>query len=340
MLNSKILFLGDVYLDKNYEIPQTDCPIIFNLEAPLTQRNTPIAGKITLKSSGKFLKDTFNPLPAAVCLANNHIMDYGNDGFLDTINFLENNNIRYFGCGIPQENYNNPLVMSCNGFKIGLLGYCYKHFYDQIVHVKGLEYGPAPLDYELVERDIKGLCGKVDRIIVSVHWGEEHSNYPNKENIIFARRLISLGADLIVGHHAHTIQPVEQYDSCHIAYCLGNFIFPNIKSIRYFNISVSKYEEFKYKQRSWNRCSAGLIYSPASNKLELKKYYFNGQSVCEGKKYFHNYLSNKHIKDIDRLTTKIEQNVRKKRIVCRISNFIENPRIPSFEGIKNFIFFR
>lgn len=88
MLNSKILFLGDVYLDKSYEMPQIDCPIVFNLEAPLTQRSTPIAGKVVLKSSGKFLNNTFSPLPAAVCLANNHVMDYGNDGFLDTINYL------------------------------------------------------------------------------------------------------------------------------------------------------------------------------------------------------------------------------------------------------------
>ncbi len=155
--------------------------MICNLEAPLTECNTPIEGNVVLKSSGKFLKGTFKQPPLAVSLANNHIMDYGNDGFIDTINFLEENNIKYFGAGESAGNYNNPVIFDMDNLKIGILGYCYKHYYDQISKVKDLKFGPAPIDYELIKKDTKFLNGKVDKIFVQLHWGIEHCNYPTKE---------------------------------------------------------------------------------------------------------------------------------------------------------------
>ena len=62
-------------------------------------------------------------------------------------------------------------------------------------------------------------------MIVSFHWGEEYQNQPNKEQRYFAQLAIDSGADLVIGHHPHVVQPVEKYKNSWIAYSLGNFVF-------------------------------------------------------------------------------------------------------------------
>ena len=62
------------------------------------------------------------------------------------------------------------------------------------------------------------------------------------------------------------------------------------------------------------------------------------QSVLGGKRYYHNYLSSKYIKNIDDLSSLIEKDVGRKKLLRRVYGFIENPRIPSVEGIKTLIF--
>jgi poly-gamma-glutamate synthesis protein (capsule biosynthesis protein) len=335
MADKKILFLGDVYLDNIYKIPEMHSPFICNLEAPLTKLDTPIEAKVNLKTSGFFLKGTFEQLPIAVSLANNHIMDYGNDAFIDTINFLEENNIGYFGAGAVANNYNNPLILNMGNLKIGLLGYCYDHFYNQISEVKGLKYGPAPLDFEIIQKDIKVLRNKTDRIIIQLHWGIEQCNYPTSKQVQLARQIAGLDVNLIVGHHAHTIQPVERFRETIIAYGVGNFIFPDINVVSYFDPSNNTSRRYKYKQRAWNKCSAGLLYNLCNHQCKIMHYYFNGRSVEEENKYYHKYLTQKLPQDLNLLNKKVKKNIKCKNLLQRITRFIETPKIPSRQGVKD-----
>lgn len=337
MKNEKILFLGDVYLNNIYKIPQENCPVVFNLEAPLTNRNTPIEGKINLKSSGNFLKGTFKKLPIAVSLANNHIMDYGNNAFIDTIKFLEENNVKYFGAGDIQNNYNNPLIININKFKVGFLGYCYNHFYDQISHVKGLKYGPAPLVYNRINQDVFLLKNKCDRIVVQLHWGTLFSNYPEKEEVVLARQLTELGANIVLGHHAHTIQPIEKYGNSIIAYNLGNFIFPDLNLPTYYSKNGQPKKFMKMKQREWHNSSAGIEVDLNTLHYSIKKYYRNKNKVEETATFFHKFLYT----DIDAIRKNmnglIYKNLAIKKILERSLEFVENPRLPSKQGLKDFL---
>ena len=76
-MKSRMLFLGDTFLPDSYMVllPQK-IPYIINLEAPITEQGKPIPRKINLVCREEFIEKTFGQLPTAVCLANNHIMDY------------------------------------------------------------------------------------------------------------------------------------------------------------------------------------------------------------------------------------------------------------------------
>ena len=66
---------------------------------------------------------------------------------------------------------------------------------------------------------------EADVVVVSLHWGIEYTEQPTEEQKRLARRLIDAGASLVLGHHPHTVQPVERYHGGLIAYSLGNFVF-------------------------------------------------------------------------------------------------------------------
>lgn len=329
-MSNKILFLGDVYLDDRYEINFTfDVPFILNLEAPLIENGVPIEGKINLKSPPILLQSVFRTLPLSVSLANNHIVDYGNEGFENTISFLKTKGIKYFGAGKPEDNYNNPLIIQLNGIKIGLLGYCYQHFYDQIKQVKGLKYGPAPLNYDLIRKDINKLREQADRVVIQLHWGTLFSNYPEKEDVILARKLVELGVDIIIGHHTHTIQPIENYRNSVIAYGLGNFIFPDLKLSTHYNALGIPTKSRNLKQRIWNNSSGGLIVDLETLEYTTEYYYFNGDFVKKKNTIFHRHLSFKLPQDLDKLDQLRRQNLRIKKIINWSLKFVDGPKTPS-----------
>lgn len=142
-----------------------------------------------------------------VNLANNHTLNYGEKGFGETVGFLTKNGISYVGEG-------NLVVKEVRGTKFGFLGFGY-------VPVKD-----SQKDLEIV-RDSNS---KVDVLIVGVHWGEEYQANPNRFQEELARKFISNGADVVVGHHPHWVQSIEYIDGKPIYYSLGNFVFDQMWS--------------------------------------------------------------------------------------------------------------
>src|SRR5690554_3570047 len=101
----KILFLGDWYINSPANAHQAikDYPFIFNLEAPITKRGLPTPGKINLRMEQNRIKECFGRNPAAICLANNHIADYGNEAIDDTFAELSAMGILFFGAGSEDD---------------------------------------------------------------------------------------------------------------------------------------------------------------------------------------------------------------------------------------------
>jgi len=229
----KLSFLGDVFLDKPYEVDIALEDFIFNLEFPLSKSGPPAKGKINLGMDKSYIFETFKKYPIAVNLANNHIMDYGEEAFNETLAYLDDRNISYFGAGNEANNFNNPCIINFGETKIALLGY-------SCATTNGVfggkdAIGSALLKKEKVIEDIREAKKRADKTIVNFHWGEEHISVPKPSDVAIAKEIINEGADLIIGHHAHVVQSIQTYKGRYIFYGLGNFIFPDIELLGYHN---------------------------------------------------------------------------------------------------------
>jgi len=165
-----------------------------------------------------------------VSLAHNHIYDNLLDGYLKTIKFLKERNIVSLGAGLNRKHAEEPHKCTIKKKKFCFLNYITR------------DTNPClPADAELylnwfsiddIITDIQSNRESSDFVIVLLHWGGrvEGGNYPDLEQVNFAHKIIDSGADLIVGHHSHTLQPFELYKGKYIFYSLGNFCFSNFYS--------------------------------------------------------------------------------------------------------------
>jgi len=165
-----------------------------------------------------------------VSVANNHALDYGRIAFEESLKRLTKVGIEYIGGGFNSSETFSVKVKEIKGVKIGFLAYTYPKFDGIYIPWKPTEKesGVAVIEKKELEK-VKQIIAKakneVDILIVSNHWGDEYSLEPNKDQIFFDRAFIDAGADLILGHHPHVVQPIERYKNGWIAYSLGNFVF-------------------------------------------------------------------------------------------------------------------
>lgn len=205
-----------------------DHDIIFaNLEAPLSLRGETFPMKCSLRSNPHYVEGLKEAGFNVLSLANNHILDYKEEAFYDTFEYLDRFNISYFGAGKNIKESRKPVILETRGVKIGFLGYC-DVVIDSPFYASDNERGIAPLKQSFISEDISRLKKLVDVTIVSLHWGIENWCYPSPNQIDIAHNIINFGADLILGHHPHVPQGIEKYKNGYIAYSLGNFIFSDI----------------------------------------------------------------------------------------------------------------
>lgn len=239
--NSKILFVGDICLNGVYEKMYLNGENPFTAFSSKIEKDTLVVGNLECFSRGDAgvnkLKiprletsvETLNYLKEIklniACLANNHVYDHLDDGFNKTIDFLSKNNIRTTGASIDKNDLKKPLIIDKNGIKICLLNFVAKDTNPK--QPNGTMIKLNWFDLNKTINEIKQLKHKVNHIVVSLHWGGrvEGGLYPDFDQPKIAKNLIDSGADLIIGHHSHTIQPYEKYRGKYIFYSLGNFCF-------------------------------------------------------------------------------------------------------------------
>ncbi|HAQ61805.1 TPA: hypothetical protein DCR49_07405 [Candidatus Delongbacteria bacterium] len=227
-----INFLGDIYLTSCVTIdPKLHLDnLVLSVEAPFTNNGNPALNKVNLFMNSEFLFKTFSEKKIiAVNLSNNHIMDYGKEGFDYTINILEKNKIPFFGAGKIEDNFHNPVIIEN---KIALFGYTCKS--TNGVFGDNENTGAAPFELEKVEKDIKPYLRDYF-VVINIHWGKEHYSFPKPDDVIKARSLIDKGVGLIIGNHPHKLQSMEIYKGRYIFYSLGNSLFHNVNQESCFN---------------------------------------------------------------------------------------------------------
>ena len=161
-----------------------------------------------------------------VTLANNHSLDKGEKGILRAIDYYNKIGMPYVGINKSENDRNRDRIANINGIKIGFLSYTYGT--NGIPIPDGKNYLVNYLDDQLIKEDIKNLRNKVDIILINAHWGLEYQREPSEEQRRLANLMAEAGADIIIGHHPHVLQPIEWIDKNKhrtlVVYSLGNFI--------------------------------------------------------------------------------------------------------------------
>lgn len=197
-----------------------------NLEGPISERGTKVGSIHSFRMDPQVIEGLKYAGFDVLSLANNHAVDYGRFALKDTMDILKDNGIDYLGAGLDEKEAFSVKVREVRGQKIGFLAYTdlgspalqAKEGYMGLAWVGGE-------DIERVKKEIREVKSEVDILIISLHSGEEYASDPNDFQQDFSRACIDAGADIVIGHHPHVVQKIEEYEGGWIAYSLGNFVF-------------------------------------------------------------------------------------------------------------------
>ncbi len=203
---------------------------VANLETAVTWSNDKYPKKYNFKSTPEALGGLQQAGFDLVSLANNHTMDYGTSGLLDTMDFIRSAKLDYFGAGANSKEAYQAHSVYIKGLNIKFLGF------SRILPAGDWFAGKtkpgiaSAYDLERVLSAVKRESRNADYLFVYIHWGYERNDFPASYQQDAARRLIEAGADGIIGSHPHVLQGFEYYQGKPIAYSLGNFLFPDYVS--------------------------------------------------------------------------------------------------------------
>ena len=159
-----------------------------------------------------------------VSLANNHMFDFGTEGFRDTVSDLDRSGIAWVGAGEDLRSARRSLIKDTDaGMRVGFLAYSSPTI--ETVCATEQSAGCAPLDLGVMEQDVRLLAGNVDLAVVLLHWGLTGYELPTPEHYRLGPTLRAAGATLVVGSHSHVVQGIIMDGSGLVAFSLGDFAF-------------------------------------------------------------------------------------------------------------------
>ena len=237
---NRLLFAGDVMFSRTVRrtiLAANDPALPFRKVAPLTSAaditfinlETPFSDKGRYRDDGLI----FHAAPEMIAglqlggvtvasTANNHSRDCAAHGVEYTVEWLRSHGICPVGSSGSARETHEGIVVTSQGIRFGFLAYTYDQ---KNGNWKDIDDRIAIADPEVMARDVRSLRKRADVVIVSMHHGVEYMPKPSKDQVAFAHAAIDAGADLVIGHHPHVVQPTEIYRGRQIFYSLGNFIF-------------------------------------------------------------------------------------------------------------------
>lgn len=272
-------FVGDIMLDRSVEtsimkngagdynfpfikiqstLDQFDW-LFGNLEGPVSDKKN-ICGSIYSFQMATTVPGVLADVGfKAISIANNHMMDYCQSAFFDTLKRLASSSLEYVGGG---NNYDEAYtVKSFQIKKLKVAVMAFSDFGKVWTEKNKSEPGVARIDTDKICQMIQDARPNSDLIVVSLHMGEEYKTEANAYQKNIAEKAIDCGADIIVGHHPHVSEPLVQYKNGWIAYSLGNFIFDqyfseetmegNILNVVVENKKLKTVEYWPYKLNSF-----------------------------------------------------------------------------------------
>jgi hypothetical protein len=195
---------------------------ISNLECPITIHDIPIQKSgPAIKVNPQGIKSVLATKANMVCMANNHMRDFGDQGIIETQKELEANGIFYVGAGKNEKEAREMAYVSLKGKKVAIINYCEQEFSIATNDKAGSNHIDAIKAYY----DIQKAKSESDYVIVIYHGGVEYNPLPSIRIKELFHYFIDLGASAVICHHSHVISGVEKYKEKPIYYGIGNFIF-------------------------------------------------------------------------------------------------------------------
>lgn len=195
----------------------------FNLEYPLTESDHPNPVK-KFGPIRKGCEECLLPLSRAgfshVCLANNHIANYGPVGINDTVKACQKYDLEPVGIILEPNNGYDVCLLELDGYHVFVVNVCENEFSASVGNIPGGNPYNLPLLCDLVKQK---ACSS-DKFILVVHGGTEWNHYPSPRMVADYRLLVDNGYDAIITHHSHLVSAYEKYGTGIIVYGLGNLI--------------------------------------------------------------------------------------------------------------------
>lgn len=206
----------DLFRDSDLNIINFECPVV------------KIANNKKIIKTGPHLSTDANVFAQlkklnikVVTLANNHILDYGEEGLATTISTCRNENIATVGAGKNLEEASRPAIIEVKGSKIAIINFCENEW-----SIASDKHGGAnPLSIIDNLKQIKTARESADFVVVIIHGGHEIYNLPSPRMVNEYRFFAENGADAVINHHPHCISGYEVHNKVPIFYSLGNMLF-------------------------------------------------------------------------------------------------------------------
>ena len=195
--------------------------LVGNLEGPLAQvarrQERNFSYCVHPRLAGALARAGFS----AMTLANNHLLDCGREGVVETLEALEAVGVAPLGAGRDRKAAHAPRIFEAGGRRIGVLAY----YWNRRTAATSTLPGSAMDTRRELEEDIRDLRGRVDHVVAIFHWGVPYVREPAEDDRQKARFAVECGADAVIGHHPHIVQPFEIWQGRPIFYSVGNFTF-------------------------------------------------------------------------------------------------------------------
>ena len=244
-----VTFTGDILLDRGVRraiemrgidhlfSPSVDSVfsrsdyVVGNLECPATSIRQPVFKRFIFRAEPEWLTALKRHGITHLNLANNHSIDQGRNGLRDTWENIRRAGMVPFGAGSTMDEAAQPLLLADHPRRVYLLASLQMPFEN---------YAYLPSEPSVSMLTIDSLVAAISRlrqhdpsccIVVCLHWGAEHKLQPTPWQRMQAHRLLSVGADCLIGHHTHTLQTIEQFRGKSIYYSIGNFIFDQMQPL-------------------------------------------------------------------------------------------------------------
>ena len=217
--------VGHLFSDGVDSVFQSAQVVVGNLECPATKIQSPVFKRYIFRAEPEWLDTLRQHGITHLNLANNHSIDQGREGLLDTRQNILAAGMVPIGAGANMSEASEPVLLAEQPRKVWLVPSLRLALENYAYLTDKPCVSQEPMDsllsrvHRLRQQDSTAV------IIVSLHWGAEHKLEPVPRQRHDAHMLIKAGADLLVCHHTHTLQTIEDYNGHPIYYSVGNFIF-------------------------------------------------------------------------------------------------------------------